>query len=289
MRGLYDCPSERLPHSGKYRHFLKAPVSSSAPLIAHGIDRSWLERELRAHPIVHAFAAWDLLHAPDRVRFVSFRTGDTTTAYLLIWQGNNSYPVVHWIDAPHGPDELAEGLPERPLVAVVPPHARGAVEYHRGPVQSYHVELWVHPHGASLPAGLSRTSRRLTPADENRLRDFVRVPHDLLLSTYPAMDLAATYVVGSFEGEELVAVGRAAVELPDVWILSGIYTHPDHRGRGHAAAVTAGLTAAAHASGAVGALYVRSDNAPARRAYATVGYQFDSERFWLDAGANASP
>lgn len=244
---------------------------------------------MRTDPVVHAFAVWDLLHAPDRVRFVSFRKGDATTGYLLIWQGNTSYPVVHWVDAPRASDELAEALPERPLVAVVPPHARAAVEAHRGPVRSYPVELLIHPRSTPVSTEPSRTSRRLTPADANRLRDFVRTPNDLLLSTYPAMDLATTHVVGSFEGGDLVAVGRAAVELPAVWILSGIYTHPDHRGRGHGTAVTAALTGAAHAEGAAGALYVRTDNAPARRAYATVGYRFHSERYWLDAGAHAEP
>jgi predicted GNAT family acetyltransferase len=86
-----------------------------------------------------------------------------------------------------------------------------------------------------------------------------------------------------------VAVARTLVELPGLWVLGGIFTDPDHRGRGFGRAVTRSLVASAQRVGADSALYVRADNAPARALYAELGFQHHHPLLWLDAGSGQTP
>jgi ribosomal protein S18 acetylase RimI-like enzyme len=84
--------------------------------------------------------------------------------------------------------------------------------------------------------------------------------------------------LGIVDGEELVAVAAHTEHQPGVPHLASVVTHPDHRGRGHAADLCARLTREALADGApVVTLGMYSDNDLARRVYARLGYTVDKE------------
>ena len=62
--------------------------------------------------------------------------------------------------------------------------------------------------------------------------------------------------------------------LPDVVQIGGVFTPPEHRGRGHARAVVAGSLIAAAATGVRRAiLFTGDDNDAARRAYEAIGFR----------------
>jgi len=112
-------------------------VASAAIDLRPTIDRAWLETAAAADPIAHALALWDLDRYPDRVRFVSALKDERTVGYLLLWLGHPTTPVVHWFGTTEDARALAEGLPPRPMVAVVPEEMRPEVERARGPVTSH--------------------------------------------------------------------------------------------------------------------------------------------------------
>lgn len=73
--------------------------------------------------------------------------------------------------------------------------------------------------------------------------------------------------------KELLAVGGAQAEASGVAHLAGILTHPNHRGRGLARAVSAVLTRRAVVERGVCTLGMYSDNDPARAVYRGLGYR----------------
>jgi predicted GNAT family acetyltransferase len=94
--------------------------------------------------------------------------------------------------------------------------------------------------------------------------------------------IANAFVAGIYFADELLAVGSTMVRLPEIWVLVGIETAPDERGRGYGTAVTSFLTGAGLAEVERVSLTVRKDNAAAIRVYEKLGYQVRDDRVWID-------
>ncbi len=263
-------------------------VAPPKPTVEEGIDTEWLAAAARHDPLSHAYARWDIEHALDRVRFVTIREDAHPTAYLLIWYGWRAFPVVHWIGETRFPDQLAPWLPIRPLVAVVPSSAMTAVEAVRGPTVPIPLLLLEHSQESPVPTP-ARFVRPLTRVDTPTVAALAEQHGELLTTTYPTLDLDRSLTMGAFENDRLVGLGRVAVQLPEIWILSGIFTVAEARRKGYGVALTAALTQAAHTAGARAALFVRADNLPAVRMYEHLGYWRRHEKVWMDAGTHARP
>jgi ribosomal protein S18 acetylase RimI-like enzyme len=267
-------------------------VPAAARTVSASMDREWLDDQARHDPALHAYALWDLDYAPESVEFRVVREGGVPVAYLLIWRGQ-PVPTVHWVGAdPSG--LLLAALPSRPLVAVVPEPEGTRVAAARGPVTLYRVRLMTRPAGAAPAVSRHGPVRRLDRSDLDALRRFAASADDWVRRAYLRSPLepgatAPGSVWGAFDGSELVGVAATHVQLPRIWVLGGIYVEPRHRGLGLGRALTAAAVAAADGAGAHSALYVRDDNAPALRAYESVGFSTTAYRTWVDAGANRAP
>ncbi|MDI6904411.1 MAG: GNAT family N-acetyltransferase [Candidatus Bathyarchaeia archaeon] len=66
---------------------------------------------------------------------------------------------------------------------------------------------------------------------------------------------------------ELVSYAGSFIQLPQVWMIGGVYTHSNHRNKGYAALATSAVTEEALKHAETAALFVRSDNYPAIRVY----------------------
>lgn len=257
-----------------------------------GMDTRWLAEASQRDPVRHAYARWDLQQAPDQVEFRVWREREVPTAYLLIWKGTPSQPVVHWVGDPHAP--LLDALPRRPLIAVIPEAQVENVRAARGPITVRHVILMTHDRPAARPRPPIDGIRRLGVADQPALRRFVESEQAWLVRGYttlrPTTDPAREEPAwAAFDGDRIVGVARAQVRLPEVWVLGGIYVTESHRNRGIGRTLTAAATLEAEARGARAALYVREDNAPARAVYEELGYRALDRRAWVDAGAERDP
>lgn len=78
---------------------------------------------------------------------------------------------------------------------------------------------------------------------------------------------------GVFEGERLVAMAGERMQAGTLRELSGVCTHPDAQGRGHARRLMAKLLRRQMARGETPFLHVMSGNAAARRLYARMGFR----------------
>lgn len=98
------------------------------------------------------------------------------------------------------------------------------------------------------------------------------------------MDPEAEIAWGSFDGDRIVGVARAAVRLPTVWVLAGVYVDPALRRHGVGRSLVAAAMNAASRGGAKLGLFVREDAESARRLYEGLGFRPVGRRLWLEIG-----
>lgn len=79
--------------------------------------------------------------------------------------------------------------------------------------------------------------------------------------------------VGVFDGERLVAMAGQRMQLPGYTEVSAVCTHPDARGQGLGAVVTAAVAARIIARGERAFLHVRPVNEPAKALYERLGFR----------------
>ncbi len=251
-----------------------------------GIDRDWLDRAFAAEPLTHAFAVWDLVEHPHRIRFLSCRDlAGTTLAYLLFWEGNPLLPVVHWVGNDYRARGLAEHLPPPPAVAIVPESRTAEVlSALRAPAAAPILGQIRDGKSRQLPEPDSRI-RRLVPADAEALGRWTARQNDPIVSGYARVDLLRDQVWGAFDRGELMGIARAQVRLPTLWVLGGVYVAPEARHRGLGLGLTAAGIQAAYAARARVGLWVREDNFEARDLYDALGFRTVERRVWIEAPA----
>jgi ribosomal protein S18 acetylase RimI-like enzyme len=257
------------------------------------IDREWLDRAARLDPFSHAYALWDLDHAPYRVRFVSALDGGETVGYLLVWLGHPTRTVVHWVGSDPRARALADALPARPLVVIVPEVFQDAAVAARGPARPLTVLLLAHEPSAEPRANVTSPPtvdvRRLERPDHPALVAFAERQTDPVAGEYPALDPGEEWIWGAFDRGALIGAARAAVHLPEIWLLGGVYVDVSARGRGIGQALVGAALASAREARAKVGLYVREDRLQARRLYERMGFRPVGRRTWLDLGAGFSP
>jgi len=103
-------------------------------------------------------------------------------------------------------------------------------------------------------------------------------PEMLALATLtnPGPFLARTHQLGGFVGVRregaLVAMAGERMKLPGFTEVSAVCTHPDHRGRGLAAALARAVATRVSARGETPFLHVLDHNAPAVALYRSLGF-----------------
>lgn len=249
-----------------------------------GIDRRWLDEVAAAEPVRHAFAVWDLDHAPGLVDFVTLRVDGVPRGYLLIWKARPAVPVVSWVGDPH--PALLEDLPRRPLIASVPLPIGRSVADRCAPSTSAIVWLMERPETRG-EVGRTGAGRRLTPDEGPLLQELARSHPDPMTESYSTVDPATVPVFGVVRNGRLLSVARAQANTERAWMVGGVYTIPTERGRGYGGDVTRAAVSAAREAGAIPGLFVRELNVPARRIYERLGFRTLERRVLVDASEPA--
>jgi ribosomal protein S18 acetylase RimI-like enzyme len=184
------------------------------------------------------------------------------------------------------------GLPPQPLFLMGEPDAcRAVLATEVRPryafVQARHdlAPAFNDLYRVDLPASLARMvvdrdsfrplaggAERLRPAD---IGDLNRLYQLGLGGGFPASILEDGVYYGVRVGGRLVAAAGTHVinEAEGIAVVGNVLTHVDHRGQGHAKAVTSGVTAELLGRVSDVALNVYADNDPAIAAYARLGYR----------------
>ena len=125
----------------------------------------------------------------------------------------------------------------------------------------------------------------LDPRNDEHVREFASIRVESVGREEEAMmapELIRRYrPYAIFVGRRIASVAMTYVRMPEVWVVGGVYTKPQYRGRGYAKAVTSAVTRDALRAGAKALLQVREDNEPAVRVYRRLGYEPIGRRYWV--------
>jgi ribosomal protein S18 acetylase RimI-like enzyme len=109
----------------------------------------------------------------------------------------------------------------------------------------------------------------LGSADRVAMRELTQIAFpDFFRERTPELGL----YLGLYEGGRLVAMAGERLALPGLQEISGVCTHPDFAGRGHARRLTRALMARHRRRGIGSFLHVSEGNAVARRLYESMGF-----------------
>jgi GNAT superfamily N-acetyltransferase len=201
---------------------------------------------------------WSALNGPHRERAQRF--GE------LRWYPSSIAPFVAMTSAEIVPDlESAHrhGLGDQAYFVGVCPNS--LTEGWRIVSRSQILQLFP---GADQPE-IEDAGRVLGPADRVAMRELTRIAFpDFFRERTPELGL----YLGIHEGDKLIAMAGERLALPGLQEISGVCTHPDFGGRGHARRLTQALMARHRRRGVGSFLHVSEGNTGARRLYESMGF-----------------
>ncbi len=179
----------------------------------------------------------------------------TDSAVILFWAG-----ITPPILITHGPAAEVEAalaqmdLPERVYLSVREEHLPAIQRWYDTSVDYRPMwrmvapltpQLWGEPSTTSPKVGGRGALVRLGVEDAGRIERLFAHGGDFTPDAFDPAQLAEGFFWGVEAGNDLIAAGGTHVtdETESVAVIGNIYTHPDHRGRGYAKAITRAVTA----------------------------------------------
>lgn len=245
---------------------------------------------LRNDPVKHIFALYDLQREWEKTEMhIVFNNKNFVKGYLLIYRGL-AYPSVILEGDRNVAEKLLTFLREERFILHVSPELLAMVQG-KYPNAKLYVEDWMVAKKGETRFFTSDKTRRLRLRDAKLLAElyatFPERPHVEAELCRELIKKGITY--GVFVEEKLVSSACALIQLPEVWFIGRVLTHPNYRNRGYATQVVSALTEEALNSAEAAVLFVRSDNEAAKRVYLKIGYKKIGERVWVDMGTGMKP
>ena len=245
---------------------------------------------LRLDVIRHVFAFYDIQYEPEHTTMYAAFENEKLKGYILIYTAMEFPSVILECDSSMAA-KLIGYAPENHLIVHVPPNLLPMIE-RIFPNAKHYVEDWMLVKKGETNFFRSELVRRLrTKDDASKLAMLRSSREDRPRRTVKKYQdwISKMSVYGIFIGNELVSYAGSFVQLPQVWIIGGVHTHPNHRNKGYATLVTSAVTEEALKYAETAALFVRSDNYSAIRVYEKIGYKKLGEKLWVDVGTGIKP
>ena len=245
---------------------------------------------LQLDVIRHVFAFYDIQHEPDyTTMYAAFENG-SLRGYVLTYTALEFPSVILECDS-DAAEELIEYVPENRFVMHVPLNLLPIVK-RKFPRAKCYVEDWMLIKRDDATFFGSKLLRRLcTKDDASKLAILLSNRKDRTTGTvkkYFEM-ISKQLIYGVFANGEMVSYAGSFIQLPEVWMIGGVYTYPDYRSKGYATLATSTVTEEALKNAEAAALFVRPDNYSAIRVYEKIGYEKIGGKLWVDAGTGMKP
>lgn len=245
---------------------------------------------LRLDIIKHVFAFYDILYDPEHTTmYVAFENG-TFKGYLLVYTALD-FPSVILECENDVAEKLIKYAPNNGFIMHIPKNLL-SITRDRFPNAKHYVENWMLVKRGEASFLKSKLVRRLqTKEDAFKLATLISIRKDRLRRTMKKyVDLISKQpIYGVFVKDKLISYAGSFIQLPQVWMIGGVYTHPKHRNKGYATLATSAVTEEALKNAETAALFVRSDNYPAIKIYEKIGYKKIGEKLWIDVGTGRKP
>ena len=246
---------------------------------------------LRKDVIRHVFAFYDIQYRPEHTTmYVALDNKGSIKAYILTYTALR-FPSVILEGTAEAVEKLLRYAPETSMVIHAEPHLLETVKK-AFPQAKVYVEKWMLVRKGEAKFFVSPFVRRLKVEDAPKLLQLLLTRADRVPDSEEryAEWIRNMPVYGVFvNDDELVSYATSFLQLPQVWMIGGVYTHPKHRGKGYATYAVSAITGHALSSAESAALFVRSDNYPALRVYEKIGYRNIGEKLWIDVDTGLKP
>jgi len=245
---------------------------------------------LKSDIIRHVFAVYDIQNDPQHTTaYAAFENGELE-GYILIYTAADVPSVILECED-RVAERLLEHAPSKKLVVHAPPNLLSAIKK-RFPDAEHYVEDWMlirKNEARFFESGLVRRLR--TEEDALKLADLLLSRKDRPPNTLRkyAEWISKMPIYGVFKEDQLVSYAGSFIQLPQVWLIGGVYTGPEYRNKGYATIATSAITEEALKTAEAAALFARSDNRPALKAYGKIGYRKIGEKVWVDVGTGLKP
>ena len=245
---------------------------------------------LKVRCIRHVFAFYDIQHEPKHTTvYGAFEDGDLK-GYILIYTALE-FPSIVMDCKGETAEKLIKYAPKTRFIMHAPPTLLPAIK-RSFPDAKHYVENWMLVKRGQANLFRSKFVRRLqSNKDASELAMLLSAQKDR------PRGIAKKYidwigkmpVYGVFVNDELVSYAGSFLQLPEVWMIGGVYTDPNDRGKGYATLATSAVTEEALRNAETAALFVRSDNYSAIKVYEKIGYRKIGEKLWVDVGTGLRP
>lgn len=236
---------------------------------------------LRSDPFINAYALWDLHRLCHRTKFYVCMENDELVGLLLDYLGHTGYHFIWlWGDERSVSELLDAPLPDK-MIFHVPIELESTIKSKISITAKHHVDFMLLKKGnerlkihhkiepLSLRDACSFASLRKEKPNEKDIKEA-----ESFIREQP--------FYGIFVNSELVSAACFQVKLPEIWMLGGFYTKPEHRNKGYATSLASFLIKEALEETDHVGLHVRADNYPAKRVYEKVGFKLYKKMCWLD-------
>jgi len=245
---------------------------------------------IKSDVVRHVFAFYDIQYEPEKTTVYAAFGNENLRGYILIYTALEFPSVVLECES-FVAQRLIEYAPENRFIVHAPPNLLPVIKS-KFPNAKHYIEDWMLAKKGESRFFRSELVRRLcTEEDASRLAELLSTREDRprgIVERY--MDwISKMPIYGVFVNDELVSYAGSFLQLPQVWMIGGVYTHPDRRNKGYATLATSAVTEEALKNAEAAALFVRSDNYPAIRVYEKIGFKKIGEKLWVDVGTGLKP
>ncbi|MEE9592643.1 MAG: GNAT family N-acetyltransferase [Thermoplasmata archaeon] len=248
-------------------------------------DRADFMRYLAEDPLRNAFALYDLQEEGDRVRCNAATGGGSFVGYLLAWHGRK-YPNAIVTGTVEAAKVLLSRAPSSPCTFMSAPELSELVEARREITARRLMDFMV-VEATSFRSADTQGAQRLGERDVESLEALYRGAGEEPRAWGQWAEQGLAYGL-RLEGRLVAAAGTHFVSR-ERSLIGGVYTSPEFRRRGCAAAVTSAVTREALQKSDQVGLMVVSTNVAAIRLYDKLGYRRGVQWAWLDSGTGHVP
>ncbi|NWG10870.1 GNAT family N-acetyltransferase [Candidatus Bathyarchaeota archaeon] len=215
---------------------------------------------------------------------------DSLKGYILVYTAMDFPSVILECEADTA-QKLIKYTPENRFIMHAPPNLLPIIK-EKIPNSKHYIENWMLVRRGEANFFKSEFARRLrSEEDASKLAMLLSSREERPTGTIQRYFdwISKMPLYGVFINSELVAYAGSFIQLPQVWMIGGVYTHPNHRNKGYSTLAASAATEEALKNAEAAALFVRSDNYPAIRVYEKIGYKEIGEKLWVDVGTGLKP
>jgi predicted GNAT family acetyltransferase len=252
-------------------------------------NRQSIVDSLKSDIIRHVFAFYDIQYDLEHTTMHAAFDNQALKRYILTYTALTPPSVV--LDAiSNAAEKLITYAPENKFVLHTLPNLLPIVK-RRYPEAKCYIENWMLVRKSEATFFKSRIVRKLSAVDAVRLAELLSNGNNLLRAEEKRYEewIRKNPTYGVFIDKRLVSYASSFLQLPQVWMIGGVYTRPELRNKGYATLVTSAVTEEALNKAENAALFVGSNNYPAIKVYEKIGYKKIGERVWVDVGTGKAP